>query len=172
MHTTATGRRLLVMHGHEFDMVTTQARWLAHLGDVAYTLLLQANRPVNSLRNRFGLGYWSMSAYVKSRVKNAVCFISQFEEAVVRYARMSRADGIVCGHIHTPTIRDIGGLAYYNCGDWVENHSALVEHSDGRIQLLRWPQFNASEEAAAFPFESLDMTDSSEWVLTEAAGNR
>ena len=140
VHTTATGCRLLVMHGHEFDTVTTHAEWLAHLGDAGYTFLLYANRPLNWLRQRFGLGHWSLSAYVKGRVKSAVSYVSQFEEAVGRYAALHKADGIVCGHIHTPAIRKIRGIDYYNCGDWVENSTALVEHLDGTIRLLGWEE--------------------------------
>jgi UDP-2,3-diacylglucosamine pyrophosphatase LpxH len=138
VYTTAEGRRLLVLHGHEFDSVTTHARWLAHLGDKGYGLLLAANRPLNAIRTRFGLGYWSLSAYVKHRVKNAVSFISQFEDAVARYAAQHRVDGVVCGHIHTPAVRRIRNLDYYNTGDWVESSTALVEHLDGRMELLRW----------------------------------
>ncbi len=138
VHTTATGQRLLVMHGHEFDSVTKHARWLAVLGDVGYTLLLQLNRPLNYFRNRFGLGYWSLSAYVKAKVKGAVSFISNFEDAVVHYAELYKADGIVCGHIHTPVIKQVRNVQYLNCGDWVESSTALVEHTDGRLELLRW----------------------------------
>ncbi len=140
VYTTATGRRLLVMHGHEFDTITKHARWLAYLGDTGYNLLLLLNRPLNWVRNHFGLGYWSLSAYVKSRVKSAVSFISQFEDAVAHYAELYKVDGIICGHIHTPVIRQIRHVDYYNCGDWVESSTALVEHLDGRIELLRWAE--------------------------------
>jgi UDP-2,3-diacylglucosamine pyrophosphatase LpxH len=140
LHTTADGRRLLVMHGHEFDTVMAHAKWLAYLGDIGYTLLLKANRPVDFVRRQFGLGYWSLSASVKSRVKNAVSFISRYEEVVAHYAQMYRADGIVCGHIHTPAMRRIREVDYYNCGDWVESSSALVEHFDGTMELIRWHQ--------------------------------
>jgi UDP-2,3-diacylglucosamine pyrophosphatase LpxH len=140
IYTTVAGKRLLIMHGHEFDMVTKHARWLAVLGDIGYTLLLQANRPLNFIRNRFGLGYWSLSAYVKSRVKQAVNFIGQFEDAVCHYAEMYKTDGIVCGHIHTPAIKRIRHVDYFNCGDWVESSTALVEHFDGRIELIRWAE--------------------------------
>jgi UDP-2,3-diacylglucosamine pyrophosphatase LpxH len=158
VYTTVDGRRLLVMHGHEFDAVTTHARWLACLGDIGYQFLLGVNRPLNFLRSRLGLEYWSLSAYAKSRVKNAVNFISQFEDAVARYARHHHADGIVCGHIHTPVIKQIRGVAYYNTGDWVESSTALVEHLDGRIELLRW-----RDVAEAVPLP-LDFTDQSELV--------
>jgi UDP-2,3-diacylglucosamine pyrophosphatase LpxH len=130
--------RLLVMHGHEFDAVMQHAKWLAYLGDKGYAVLLAANGPLNCLRRHLGMEYWSLSAYAKSRVKNAVSFISQFEDAVVRYAAMHRADGIVCGHSHTPAVRQIRDIRYYNCGDWVESSTALVEHVGGRIELVRW----------------------------------
>ena len=137
LYTSVRGQRLLVIHGHQFDMVTKHARWMALLGDAGYSLLLRLNRPLNALRGRYGLSHWSLSAYVKSRVKSAVNFVSQFEDAVVHFAELHRADGIVCGHIHTPTIKQIRHITYYNCGDWVESHTAMVEHADGRIEL--WP---------------------------------
>lgn len=149
VHVTADGRRLLVMHGHEFDTVITNARWLAHLGDVGYTLLLTINGPVNFVRSRLGLEYWSLSAWIKGRVKEAVKFVSRFEDAVVRYAVKHNADGIVCGHIHTPAIAAVRDVAYYNCGDWVESGTALVEHFDGRMELVRWPACLAEEPVLA-----------------------
>ena len=136
--TTLSGQRLLVMHGHEFDTVIQNATWLAWLGDMGYDMLLYANRPLNALRRLIGMEYWSLSAAVKSRVKRAVNFISSFEDCVVRYAHMHRVEGIVCGHIHTPAIKRIRDIAYYNCGDWVESHTALAERFDGKIELLRW----------------------------------
>jgi UDP-2,3-diacylglucosamine pyrophosphatase LpxH len=138
VYTTLDGERLLVMHGHEFDSVTMHAKWLAHLGDVGYTLLLAVNRPLNLVRNLFGLGYWSLSAYVKQNVKKVVSSISRFEEAVAHYAELHHVGGIVCGHIHTPAVRQIRGVNYYNTGDWVESSTALVEHLDGRLELLYW----------------------------------
>ncbi|MGA2222149.1 MAG: UDP-2,3-diacylglucosamine diphosphatase [Verrucomicrobiia bacterium] len=166
VHTTATGRRLLVMHGHEFDTVIKHAKWLAYLGDAGYTFLLNANRPLNYLRQRLGLGYWSLSAYAKRRVKNAVSYISQFQEAVVRYAEMYDADGIVCGHIHTPAIRNIRGVAYYNCGDWVENSTALVENFDGTIRLFHWQEAEFAIDAGPIPLVP-DMSDQSDLLVSE-----
>ena len=136
-HETVDGRRLLVAHGHELDTVVQNIGWLAHVGDIGYQLLLQANRPVHWIRHRLGLAPWSLSAYVKSRVKNAVNFISEFEEAVARYAADADAGSVLCGHIHMPAVRKIGEISYYNCGDWVEHCTALVENRDGRIELLR-----------------------------------
>jgi len=136
IHTTADGRRLLVIHGHELDTVVQNMKWLAYVGDVGYQLLLKLNTPVNATRRLLGLGYWSLSAYVKKSVKNAVSFIGEFEKAIVHYALQDQVDGVVCGHIHSPIIRMIGHTAYYNSGDWVESLSALVEDFDGKIELL------------------------------------
>jgi len=136
IHITADGRRLLVIHGHELDTVVQNIKWLAHLGDVGYQLLLHVNVPLNALRRAFGFGYWSLSAYVKGKVKNAVSFIGAFEEAIVRYAREDEVAGVICGHIHSPVIREVGGVTYYNSGDWVESRSALVEDFSGHVALL------------------------------------
>lgn len=137
IHLTADGRRLLVMHGHELDTVVQNLGWLAHVGDIGYTLLLRCNGLVNGLRRLLGYGYWSLSAYVKAEVKNVVGFIGQFEEAVVRYARDYDVDGVLCGHIHTAAAREIQGVSYYNTGDWVESCTAVVEHFDGTLELLK-----------------------------------
>lgn len=137
IHVTADGRRLLVMHGHELDTVIQNIKWLAFIGDAGYQLLLRLNGPLNFLRRLFGLSYWSLSAYVKMSVKNAVSFIGKFEEAIVRYAKDHAVDGVVCGHIHAPMIRRIENVGYYNSGDWVESRSALLETLDGRIELIR-----------------------------------
>lgn len=136
IHVTADGRRLLVIHGHELDAVVQSVKWLAHVGDIGYQLLLKLNAPINALRRMLNLEYWSLSAYVKKSVKNAVSFVGKFEDAIVRYSRADGVDGVVCGHIHAPVIRDLAGVTYYNSGDWVESLSALVEHSDGRMELI------------------------------------
>ena len=138
IHQTADGRRLLVLHGDEFDAITLAQPWLAHIGDVAYTLLMVANRWVNRVRRWLDLPYWSMSKHAKAKVKNAVAFISRFEEVVARAAGTRGVDGVVCGHVHTAEAREIGGIAYFNDGDWVESCTALVEHRDGRMELLHW----------------------------------
>jgi UDP-2,3-diacylglucosamine pyrophosphatase LpxH len=138
IHETADGRRLLVLHGDEFDAITLAHRWLAHVGDKAYTLLMAANRGVNTFRRRFGMPYWSLSKHAKARVKNAVAFISRFEEIVAEAAGARGVDGVVCGHIHTAEAREIAGITYYNDGDWVESATALVEHLDGRMEILHW----------------------------------
>jgi UDP-2,3-diacylglucosamine pyrophosphatase LpxH len=140
IHVTADGRRLLVLHGDEFDGVVLYARWLAFLGDYAYELLLKLNIVFNRIRRRFGLPYWSLSAHIKMKVKNAVAFVSRFEEAVAHAAAERGVDGVVCGHIHCAEIRDFGDITYYNDGDWVESCTALVEHADGRIEILDWAE--------------------------------
>jgi UDP-2,3-diacylglucosamine pyrophosphatase LpxH len=154
IHTTADGRRILVIHGHELDTVVQNLGWLAHVGDIGYTLLMRFNGLINFFRRRCGLGYWSLSAYVKAEVKNVVSFIGKFEESVVRYAREHHVDAVLCGHIHTPAAREIDGITYYNTGDWVESGTAIVEHLDGRMELVQFPldqppaEFPAEEEEA------------------------
>ena len=138
IHTTADGRRLLVLHGDEFDAIVLAHRWLAFLGDAAYELLMKCNHAVNLIRRTFNLPYWSLSKHAKAKVKNAVEFISRFEEAVAHEARTQGVDGVVCGHIHTAEERLFGSIVYYNDGDWVEGCTALVEHFDGRMEILHW----------------------------------
>ncbi|MGB5834007.1 MAG: UDP-2,3-diacylglucosamine diphosphatase [Thiohalocapsa sp.] len=140
VHTTADGRRLLVLHGDRFDRVVQHGRWLAILGSRLYDLLLGISHRLNAIRRRFGLGYWSLAAFLKYRVKNAVNYIGNFERAVADEARRRDLDGMICGHIHHAEIRDIDGVTYLNCGDWVESCTALVEHHDGRIELMRWTE--------------------------------
>jgi len=138
VHETADGRRLLVQHGDAFDGVVLYARWLAFLGDQAYGLLLRFNVIVNAVRRRLKLPYWSLAAYLKKRVKNAVQYVSSFEDAVAQEAAARGVDGVVCGHIHCAEIRQIGEITYYNDGDWVESCTALVEEFDGAMHILDW----------------------------------
>jgi UDP-2,3-diacylglucosamine pyrophosphatase LpxH len=138
VHETADGRRILVMHGDEFDVVVRYAKWLAFLGDRSYEFALWCNHPLNWMRRRFGFGYWSLAGYLKQRVKSAVNFIGEFEHAIADEARRRNADGVICGHIHHAADRMIEGGRYINCGDWVESRTAIVEAHDGRLQLLRW----------------------------------
>src|ERR1043166_4042181 len=142
IHVTATGQRILVIHGHELDTVVQNVKWLALLGDVGYQFLLSLNPLINFFRRRFGLGYWSLSAYAKKRVKDAVSFIGRFEEEVARYATKYHVDAVLCGHIHSAAIREIGNVTYYNCGDWVESCTALVEQYDGTLELVTYPAFS------------------------------
>lgn len=148
IHETADGRKLLVLHGDEFDTIMLAHRWLAFVGDAAYGLLMRLNVVVNAVRSRFGMSYWSLSKMAKHKVKNAVEFISKFEEVVAHEAAARGVDGVVCGHIHTAEMRDIAGVEYYNDGDWVEGCTALVEHRDGRLELLHWADEMAAREAA------------------------
>jgi UDP-2,3-diacylglucosamine pyrophosphatase LpxH len=136
IHVTALGERILIIHGHELDAVVQNVKWLAFAGDVGYQFLLSLNPLINFVRRRFGLGYWSLSAYAKQRVKDAVSFIGKFEAAVAHYAERYDVDAVLCGHIHSAAIREFGNVTYYNCGDWVESCTALVEESDGQINLV------------------------------------
>lgn len=137
-HTTAQGLKLWVMHGDHFDGVIQCAKWLAYVGDWLYELTLRINRHLNSFRARVGLPYWSLSAYLKLKVKKAVNFISDFEAAVAHEAKRRGFDGVVCGHIHHAEIRDVNGTLYCNDGDWVESRTALVEHADGHLEIVHW----------------------------------
>lgn len=139
VHVTRRGERLFVTHGDLFDAVVTCARWLALVGDQLYTVILKINQHFNALRARLGLPYWSLSQFMKLRVKNAVQYITAFEEALARDARARGFDGVVCGHIHHAEMRMVGEVLYCNCGDWVESLTALVEEHDGTLALLRWP---------------------------------
>lgn len=137
-YTALDGRRYLVTHGDEFDQVTRHHRWVAVLGDIAYTLLVRANTLLSWLRRHLGLrGYWSLSGYAKNKVKKAVDFIFDFEEAVAHRVRERGLDGVVCGHIHSAVIKQFEGITYINCGDWVDSCTAIVEHLDGRFELVR-----------------------------------
>ncbi|CAO1653679.1 UDP-2,3-diacylglucosamine diphosphatase [Parasphingorhabdus sp. NYA22] len=138
IHETADGRRLLVLHGDEFDTVMLAHRWLAVIGDAAYVTLMRVNWLVNKVRTWLDLPYWSLSKMAKHKVKNAVEFIGRYEETVAKAAESRGVDGVVCGHIHTAEHRVIKGIEYYNDGDWVEGCTALVECDDGNMQILHW----------------------------------
>jgi UDP-2,3-diacylglucosamine pyrophosphatase LpxH len=138
IHEMRDGRRLLVIHGDEFDGVVRYAKWLAMLGDVAYQLVLSLNHWFNKIRRQFGYPYWSLSAYLKHKVKNAVQFIDDFESMVAREAVLRGVDGIVCGHIHKAELKYINGVLYCNDGDWVESCTALVETLHGSLEILHW----------------------------------
>jgi UDP-2,3-diacylglucosamine pyrophosphatase LpxH len=152
-HLTADGRRLLVTHGDQFDGVVLYSRWLAFLGDAAYTWMLRANIVFNAVRRRLKLPYWSLSAYLKKRVKNAVQYVYSFEEAVANEADSRGYDGIVCGHIHTAEIRKIGNITYYNDGDWVESCTALVEDASGQMSIVDWASETAARASARSELE-------------------
>ena len=149
IHETADGKRLLVLHGDRFDGIVTNAKWLAHLGDWAYGVTLSWNNLLFKARKAMGLPYWSLSAWLKHKVKNAVEYISAFEDLVAAEARARGADGVVCGHIHHAEIRMIGEVLYLNDGDWVESCSALVEDARGNMEILRWAMASQRSAAAA-----------------------
>ena len=138
IHTTADGRRILMLHGDRFDGVVLYAKWLALLGDWAYQFALYLNHYFNVVRRRLGRPYWSLSAYLKHKVKNAVNFISDFERLVADEARRRGVDGVVCGHIHKAALRYIDDVLYCNTGDWVESCTAMVEDHDGNLSILHW----------------------------------
>jgi len=136
VHETADGRRLLVTHGDKFDLVVQNYRLLSIAGAVGYEMLLCVNRAFNGVRKPFGLPYYSLSQAIKVRVKSARNFISNFEQALITEARRGGFDGVICGHIHKAEQRRIAEIEYLNCGDWVESCTLLVEHEDGRIELI------------------------------------
>lgn len=159
IHETADGRRLLLVHGDAFDQVTRYHRWVAVLGDVAYNLMVRLNLWLSWIRRSLGIaGYWSLAGYAKRKVKTALNFIFDFEDCAIRHARERGLDGIVCGHIHWATIKQIDGLLYVNCGDWVDSCSAIVEYFDGRLELVVWDGSHAARTQgetapAGFPAE-------------------
>jgi UDP-2,3-diacylglucosamine pyrophosphatase LpxH len=139
IHVAADGRRYGLLHGDEYDQVTRHHRWVAVLGDVAYNVLVRLNAIVSRLRRRLRIsGYWSLSGYAKRKVKSAVSFVWDFEDSVLRAIRSRGLDGVICGHIHSATIRQVDGVTYINCGDWVDSCTGIVEHLDGRMELIDW----------------------------------
>ena len=139
-HETSGGERLLVAHGDQFDIITRYHRWIAFLGDLGYTVLLKLNRHLNELRRKCGYGYWSLSAWIKHRVKKAVSYVSDYEQAVGYECKRQGCDGVICGHIHRAEIREFNGVRYMNCGDWVASCTALVEDGDRGFSILDWSQ--------------------------------
>jgi UDP-2,3-diacylglucosamine pyrophosphatase LpxH len=154
-HRTADGRKLMVLHGDEFDAVMLAHRWLAFVGDALYHFMMELNNWVNAVRRRLELPYWSLSKMAKHKVKNAVEFIGRYEEVVARAAAERGVDGVVCGHIHTAEFRAFvhgdKSIEYWNDGDWVEGCNALVEHFDGRMEILHWPDEVAKRHAGSGP---------------------
>ena len=166
VHITADGKKLWVIHGDYFDGVIQCAKWLAYVGDSLYEFTLKLNRYLNQLRARLGMPYWSLSAYLKLKVKKAVNFISDFEVAVANEARKLGYQGVVCGHIHHAEIRNIEGMLYCNDGDWVESCSALVEHSDGRLEILKFNPNGNSLNVTELPRNTNDVsTEAEKWVV-------
>lgn len=138
IHEGADGQRYLILHGDEFDCVVRNNKWLAHIGDGAYDLLLWINRWFNHTRHHLGFDYWSLSAFLKQQSKGAVNYIDRFEQAVCSEAARRQVHGVICGHIHHASQRDLAHCAYKNCGDWVENCTALVETEQGQFELRHW----------------------------------
>ena len=145
VHTTATGKTYLVIHGDQFDVVVMNAKWLAHVGDWAYNFALRVNSVINWVRRKLGLQYWSLSAWAKQKVKNAVSVIGRFEEALVHEARQSGVDGVICGHIHFADMHERLGIHYINTGDWVESCTAVAENLDGTFELIKWTEMVTGE---------------------------
>src|ERR1700751_2133674 len=154
IHTAADGVRYLVIHGDHFDLVVTQARWLALLGDKAYEFAIAVNRIFNAVRRRLGFGYWSVSKWAKLQVKNAGTYIGEVEKTLVAEAKRHDVDGVICGHIHLAAIPQDFGIRYVNCGDWVESCTAIAEHPDGGFEIITWP--DVRHEGAPVPVEGRD----------------
>ena len=149
MHATADGRKLWITHGDLFDGVIQCAKWLAYVGDYLYEFTLKLNRYLNRLRARLGLPYWSLSQYLKLKVKRAVNYVGDFERAVAREAQRRGAQGVVCGHIHHAELREIDGVLYANDGDWVESLTALAERADGTLEIVLWAEQLPARRTAA-----------------------
>ena len=148
VHTAADGRRYLLLHGDEFDQVTRYHKWVAVLGDVSYNFLVHLNIGLSRLRRTLRRpGYWSLAGYAKRKVKKAVSFIFDFEDSLIRHVRERGLDGVICGHIHWAAMKEVDGLRYLNCGDWVDSCSAIVEHLDGRMELIVWDGRLSAEPA-------------------------
>ncbi len=155
VHVTAAGKRLLVVHGDEYDTIAKYHRWIAKLGSKGYDFLLALNRLLRAIRRFLGIqSHFSLAAFVKFKVKNAVQFISDYEESIVATLVDEGLDGVICGHIHHAEIKDMGGLLYVNTGDFVESCSAIVEHEDGRLELIHW---QTREEAPDLSAEWADV---------------
>ncbi len=167
VHVAADGQRFLVMHGDEFDVIVRYARWLAFLGDRSYEFALWCNHPLNVVRRWLGFGYWSLSNYLKLRVKTAVNFIGEFEQAISAEAKRRNVEGVICGHIHHMADRMIDGVRYINCGDWVESCTAIAEDFDGKLSQISWlPGSVEAPRAAPAPVPALAV----EGVTRAAAG--
>jgi len=148
VHETADGRRFLLIHGDDFDQVTRHHRWVAVLGDIAYNGLVRINGWLSRWRRLFGIpGYWSLAGYAKRRVKTALQFIFNFEDSVIHHVRERGLDGVICGHIHWAALKEVDGLVYANCGDWVDSCTAIVEHDDGRLELVDWGEITRAPSA-------------------------
>ena len=137
-HETAKGENLWVIHGDAYDGITRHHRWVALAGDAGYNFLLWSNRWFNGIRRAFNLPYWSLSKAIKHKVKKAVSYIFEYENTVARETAKRKLDGVVCGHIHHAEMKTINGIRYYNCGDWVESCTAIVEDMAGNLDIVTW----------------------------------
>ena len=147
IHTTADGKKLLVIHGDEFDQVTRHHRWVAVMGDIAYNVLVRLNAWLSLVRRTLRIqGYWSLAGYAKRKVKSAVSFIYDFEDSVIHAVRERKLDGVICGHIHSAAIKEMQGMLYINCGDWVDSCTGIIEHMDGRLELVEWRRHPQSSD--------------------------
>jgi UDP-2,3-diacylglucosamine pyrophosphatase LpxH len=149
IHVGADGRRMLILHGDEFDSVVKFSPWLAKLGSNIYDVLLALNPHINWWRRLFGLSHWSLSAYLKNKTKKACQYIGSFEESVAQAARKRGVETVVCGHIHRAEMREIEGILYCNDGDWVESCTSLVEDMNGQLRLIDWPKLKEQLPAAS-----------------------
>jgi len=140
IHETVDKKKYLVVHGDQFDGIIQCAKWLAMLGSITYDFLIYFNRYINFFRKKLGYEYWSLSNYLKFTVKNAVKFVSEYEKLVCNYAKQFKVEGIICGHIHHANMQNMNGIHYINDGDWVESCTALVEHFDGKLELINWTE--------------------------------
>jgi UDP-2,3-diacylglucosamine pyrophosphatase LpxH len=138
VHTTADGKQFLVIHGHQFDGLSHFNRLLDRVGTVLYDRILDMNAWINRARRSMGFGYWSFASYIKLKAKAAVKYVTDYEDAMIQFARKSGMAGVICGHIHRPEIRDLGDVFYMNCGDWVENCTALAEDFEGKFTLIKF----------------------------------
>ena len=171
VHVAADGKRYLLMHGDEFDQITRYHRWLARLGDMSYNMLVQLNVLLSWVRRKIRKpGYWSLAGFAKHKVKGALEFIYGFEDSVARHAHQLKLDGVICGHIHSAAIKDIDGIRYINCGDWVDSCTAILEHADGRMELVHWGDPDAGDEAEALLRE--DMPPALAEILEDAVASQ
>lgn len=138
IHTTVSGKKYLIVHGDKFDFVTKYAKWLCIAGDISYEIILRINDFVNFTRRKFGWNHWSMSNAIKQKVKKATNFIGDFENFITKYAKDLECEGIVTGHIHTPCIKKVNDIDYLNCGDWMENCTAILELDSGEFLLYEY----------------------------------
>ena len=156
LHETADGKKYAVLHGDEFDVIVRYARWLAFLGDRTYEVSLTLNQPLNWARRQLGLGFWSFSNFLKQKVKGAVNFIGEFEDALAAEAKRRGADGLICGHVHHANSRISGGVHYLNTGDWVESCTAIVERDGGSLEIIRWHEVMSARAAAPAGLSALE----------------